>query len=134
MAAYNSNKMLAGTQPKMLPSAGGVNVLATASLTTALALNDTINMLQLAADASDPQGSGPTIIGMVLDCDKLDSNGTPTITLSVGDSVSATRYFNASTIAQTLPRPRCEAEPAASQTWPSFSSWSPSRTQTRVSS
>jgi hypothetical protein len=100
MAVYSSNKMLAGTQPKVLPSAGGVNVLAIASLSTALNLNDTINMVQLAADASDPNGSGPTIIGMVLDCDKLDSGGTPAITLSVGDSGSATRYFNASTIAQ----------------------------------
>ena len=100
MTVYTSNKMLAGTQPKMLPSAGGVNVLAVASLTTALVLNDTINMVQLAADAADPVGNGPSIIGIVLDCDKLDSNASPAITLSVGDAGSATRYFSASTIAQ----------------------------------
>ena len=39
-----------------------------------------------------------------------------------------------STIATRLPRPKCDAACAASQTWPSFSSWSPSSTQTRVAS
>ena len=38
-----------------------------------------------------------------------------------------------STIAQTLPSPKCDAACAASHTWPSFSSWSPSSTQMRTS-
>jgi hypothetical protein len=36
----------------------------------------------------------------VLESDDLDSNGSPSITLNVGDSGSATRYFSASTVSQ----------------------------------
>ena len=100
MATYNADKMLAGTQPKMLPTAGGVNVLSQISLTAPLLVSDTINFMQLAADASDPAGNGPTILGMTLDSDKLDSNGAPAIKLNVGDAGLATRYFNQTTVAQ----------------------------------
>jgi len=100
MTVYNASKMLAGVQPKVLPSAGGVNALSIINLTTALVVNDTINFVSLAADASDPQGNGPTIIGIVLDSDKLDSNASPAIKLNLGDSGSPTRYFNQTTIAQ----------------------------------
>jgi hypothetical protein len=98
MTAYNASKMLAGTQPKMLPSAGGVNVLSTIALTTALAVNDTINFVQLASDAADnPSGFGPTILDVTLDSDKLDTNGAPTISWNVGDATSANRYFSSGT-------------------------------------
>ena len=49
----------------------------------------------------------------------------------VSSVVPSSPIWLASTIATTLPRPKWEAEPAASQTWPSFSSWSPSSTQIR---
>ncbi|MEJ0071190.1 MAG: hypothetical protein WDO24_23355 [Pseudomonadota bacterium] len=101
MATYNATKMLAGTQPKMLPTAGGVNVLSTIALTSALLLNDVINFVQLAADAADPAGSGPDDHRMTLDSDKLDSGGSPAIKLNVGDSGSASRYFTRARSAQT---------------------------------
>jgi hypothetical protein len=100
MTIYNASKMLAGTQPKVLPTAGGVNTLSTIALTTPLAVNDTINFVTLGADAADPAGGGPTIIGLVLDSDKLDTNASPTIKLNLGDAGSATRYFNQTPIAQ----------------------------------
>jgi hypothetical protein len=99
MAVYNASKMLAGTQPKVLPTAGGVNVLSTVALTTPLLVNDTINFMQLASDAA-LGGNGPTILDVTIDADKLDTNGSPTIKLNVGDAGSATRYFNQTTVAQ----------------------------------
>lgn len=100
MATYNASKMLAGTQPAYLPSKGGVNVLTSISQTTALSTNDVINLLQLQANPADPVGFGPTIIGMLLDTDKLDTGGSPQITLDVGDSGATQRYFKAVTTAQ----------------------------------
>jgi hypothetical protein len=44
---------------------------------------------------------GAIVIGSVIDADDLDTNGTPTITLNLGDAGSANRYFAASTVAQT---------------------------------
>lgn len=99
MAVYNSDKMAAGTQPKVLPTAAGVHVLASAAL-TALALNDTINMLQLEGDPTTA-GNGPAITGMILDCDDLDANGTPTLVLAVGDGVVADRFITNATVGQT---------------------------------
>lgn len=102
MATYNALKNSA--LPRMLPSAGGVNILSTISLTTALVANDVINMLQLQADPSNPNGLGPTFIGILLDVDALD-NGGNAITLDVGDQVgtagaTAQRFYAAVTTAQ----------------------------------
>ena len=44
---------------------------------------------------------GAVVIGATLEADDLDTNGTPTITLNVGDAGSANRYFAAATVAQT---------------------------------
>lgn len=101
VATYNANKMTAGIQPKYLPSAGGVNVLSQISQTTSLNTNDLINMVQLPAKASDdPGGFGPTIIGMLLDIDKLDTGGSQQITFDVGDATTSTRFYSAVTIGQ----------------------------------
>ena len=43
---------------------------------------------------------GAIVLGATIEADDLDTNGTPTITLNVGDSGSATRYFSGSTVAQ----------------------------------
>lgn len=43
---------------------------------------------------------GATIVDAALISDDLDTNGAPTITLSVGDAVLATRIFNGSLAAQ----------------------------------
>jgi hypothetical protein len=104
MTVYLASKALTGVQPKVLPSAAGVNNISVASLTTALALNDTVNFMYLAADASDPDGQGPSIVEVTLDAGQLDTGGG--ITLSLGDQVAGaaatpTRFLNASTVAQT---------------------------------
>lgn len=44
---------------------------------------------------------GAIVLGATIEADDLDTNGTPTITLNVGDAGSANRYFAASTVAQT---------------------------------
>ena len=44
---------------------------------------------------------GAIVIGATLEADDLDTGGSPTITLNVGDAGSANRYFAASTVAQT---------------------------------
>ncbi len=100
MTAYNASKMATGVQPKYLPSAAGVHALSTIDLTTALALNDTINFLSIAAQADNPNGYGPSIIGMLLDSDQLDSNASPTLKLDVGDGTTAARFYNQTTIVQ----------------------------------
>lgn len=101
MTTYNSNKCVAGVQPKFLPSAGGVNALALFTQATALASNDIVNMVPLLADPSNPNGLGPTILGLVLDTDKLDSGGSAAILFSIGDATTANRYFNSLTLGQT---------------------------------
>lgn len=63
-------------------------ITVTAALTTA----DTMSYFYLPANAR--------IIQCVLKCSDMDTNGTPTITLNVGDSGLATRYFSASVAAQ----------------------------------
>lgn len=94
MSVVNTaSKMATGTQPKFLPTAGGVNVLSTISLTTTLTLNDLISMLQIAGDPADPAGSGATVLGIVLDSDQLDNAATKTITLDVGDTLGNPSTF-----------------------------------------
>lgn len=105
MATYLADKMAAGIVPKALFTGGGVNVLSQANLTTALLINDIIQMVQLTGDpamsAANLTGSpyyGPVIIGLILDCDALDSGNT--LTLDVGDGTSAQRFMAAVTTAQ----------------------------------
>jgi len=43
---------------------------------------------------------GAIIHSVTIESDDLDTNGTPTITLNVGDAGSANRYLAASTVAQ----------------------------------
>ncbi len=101
MATYFSNKYDSSgnllAQPRFLPTAGGVNVLAIFSLTQALAANDIIQMLRVAPNAS---GNNPQCIGALLDVDKLDNGGTPAIKLDVGTTGTAQAFFAAVTTAQ----------------------------------
>lgn len=98
MTVYNAPKVAAGVQPRALPQGFGVSVISIQSQTTQLVPNDTINMVQIQADPSLGPNGGPVVQNVTLDCDALDS-GT-TLTLSVGDSVNANRYFSASTVAR----------------------------------
>lgn len=59
---------------------------------TAWATNDTLDMIRVPA--------GAIITGITLYSDDIDSNVSPTATISVGDSGSATRFISASTVGQ----------------------------------
>jgi hypothetical protein len=94
MANTNMTNVLTGTLPvvKSMPQ-GLITQICTAAVTTALAAADTL--------------TGPSIPGgaylwdIILDTTDLDSNGSPTITLSVGIAGTLTKFINASTIGQT---------------------------------
>lgn len=58
-------------------------------LTTDLALNRTVSLFKV--------GRGFNLIGISGYVDALDTNGAPTLTLSLGDAGSATRLLNAVT-------------------------------------
>lgn len=61
----------------------------TGTITTA----DSANILNLPI--------GAVVLGVTLEADDLDTGGSPTITLNVGDAGSANRYIAATTAAQT---------------------------------
>lgn len=93
MATFNSDKIIASTPLSHHGLGGNLKCMyATVAVTTALVTTDTINFFDLPA--------GARVMLAVLEADDLDSNGTPTITINIGDAGSATRYFSASTVAQ----------------------------------
>ncbi len=80
----------------VIPSRGGVDITcayATYTLTAALALNDVIQMVKVPA--------GATILDITLTSSDLDTNGSPTIVLDVGDGGDTDRFIDGSTIGQT---------------------------------
>lgn len=70
-----------------------ITIYAELALTVAPVINDVYQMIKVPA--------GARIIDWVLGADDLDTNGSPTITLSLGDGSVVGRYVVASTIAQT---------------------------------
>lgn len=44
---------------------------------------------------------GAIVLSVLIDADDLDTSGSPTLTLNVGDAGSATRYLSGSNVAQT---------------------------------
>jgi hypothetical protein len=67
-------------------------VTATVTCTAAPSTSDTINFFYLPANAR--------VVGGFLSSSDMDTNGTPTLALNIGDSGSASRYFSASTVGQ----------------------------------
>lgn len=64
----------------------------TIDITAAPAVGDIWEMVQVP--------NGYAVESVYLDCDQLDSNVTPTITLEVGDAGAAARYIAASSVAR----------------------------------
>lgn len=91
MATLKSNKIAAKAPARDLPS-GVLAVVGTYALSAALALNDVIQMVTVPA--------GATILNVILATTDLDTNGTPTIALTVGDGSDADRFITASTVGQ----------------------------------
>ncbi|HVZ18167.1 MAG TPA: hypothetical protein VG897_13675 [Terriglobales bacterium] len=96
MTAYNASKFLPGVTPRMLQSAAGVKVLSTLAL-AALALNDTINFMNLQGDPVFGP-NGPTICDVILGCDDIDTGAA--VVLDVGDANLSGRYISGSTVGQ----------------------------------
>lgn len=89
---YSSSQAASNVNPKYL-HAGGIVRSATFALSAALVLNDVIQMFKVP--------SGATIHEVILGTDDLDTNGTPTVKLDVGDTTTANRFISASTVGQT---------------------------------
>lgn len=94
MTAYLSDKM---GPPAAPPSAHGqagmlqrqyCSVALTAAVTTA----DTLAFFSLPANSR--------VCAATLKCTDIDTNGSPTVTINVGDAGSGTRYFSASVVGQ----------------------------------
>lgn len=95
MAAYKSLQMTEPRYPVSGPGFGGRSVhvaRGTFDLTAALAENDTIDLFYL--------HKGFRVTGGYVKTSDLDTDGTPTITLDVGDADDVDRYFDGSTVAQ----------------------------------
>lgn len=69
-----------------------ISVPGTYELTKALVINDVIQMVKIPKNA--------VVDEVILGTDDLDSHGTPTITLSVGDGTTVNRYITESTVGQ----------------------------------
>lgn len=91
MATFLSNKAQPGVEPKFLP-AGAIDVVATYTFAAAPSANDLVQLMTVPA--------GAVITGVTLDSDKIDTNGTPTMTFDVGDGTTAARFISAATTPQ----------------------------------
>ena len=92
MATYYSNEITANYTTRENPS-GNFDVYGKFTLTAALEAGDVIQMCKVPRYCK--------VLSMELYCDDLDSGGTPSITLDVGDGGDADRFAEAITIAQT---------------------------------
>src|SRR5690242_13203004 len=93
MATYNSSAVSNSAAALHHGPAGNAKIAtATVSCTAAPSTSDTINFFDLPA--------GARVHMAVLYATDMDTNGSPTLTLNVGDSGDADRLFAASTVGQ----------------------------------
>lgn len=93
MATYNSTNIQNRTGVSQSGGAGNVNVAyAEVVCSAAPSTSDTLNFFYLPANAR--------ILAATLESTDMDTNGTPTLAINIGDSGSATRLFSASTVGQ----------------------------------
>lgn len=93
MASTFTATKAAANYPVYQPKAGELGcVTSTYEVTTALVVNDVIEMVRL------PKGA--TVVDIILVTDDLDSDGTPAITLDVGYGGNDDYFLAASTIGQ----------------------------------
>lgn len=97
----SSDKISAGSS-KMLPLGYNQSILATAAVPATTGANDIYQMIKLESNpsgyANDGAG-GPTILGVDLGADSLDAASS--LTLDVGDTTTAAKYFSQSTVGQS---------------------------------
>lgn len=90
MATFQSSKVASTVQSR--DHIGLTVQYASYTFSSAPALNDVVEMVKVP--------SGATIFDIILSSTDMDTNGTPTITLGVGDGSSASRFISGSTVAQ----------------------------------
>ncbi|HEX7965717.1 MAG TPA: hypothetical protein VF651_08375 [Gammaproteobacteria bacterium] len=91
MATYTSAQVLSGTVP-INERGASFFVYGSISLTTALAANDVVQLMNVP--------NGYKVLNVTVDTDDLDSGASPALKFNLGDSGSATRYLSQSTLAQ----------------------------------
>lgn len=92
MATYQTGMVEEGRGFKPFPEGTVGHRKQTFTVDTALALNDVIKMI--------PVYAGEEVVGLDLISEDLDTNGTPTIELAVGDSVDEDRFIVGSDVGQ----------------------------------
>jgi hypothetical protein len=93
MATYSSSLYTNKTPEASHGLANNVKVAyASVTCTAAPATTDTINFFYLPA--------GARVLLATLKASDMDTNGSPALTINVGDAGSATRYFSGSTVGQ----------------------------------
>lgn len=93
MATYSSPEVTNAVPTAGHGLASTVKVArATVTCTAAPTTSDTLNFFDLPA--------GARVLFAYLEASDMDTAGSPTITLNIGDSGSASRLFSASTVAQ----------------------------------
>lgn len=93
MATFTATKAASTYPAKGYGQSGDCKVVfSTYELTAALAANDVIEMVRV------PRGA--VVTGVVLSTDDLDTNGTPTIVLDVGDGSDTDRFIDGATVGQ----------------------------------
>ena len=93
MAAYTSKQY--ANSPNVFVGGGDANMICffwEVSITANAANGDTFTFGKV------PKGF--RVLGGCLESTDIDTNGSPTVTINVGDSGSATRLFSASTVGQ----------------------------------
>lgn len=96
--AYQTQQIQAGKQPKQLEK--GVNQQVNTFLNSvAFVINDTVDLVQINADASLAVNFGPLVTGVSIAMPPMDSSTG--FAWTVGDSGSANRYISTSTTGQS---------------------------------
>lgn len=93
MATVTASRAAASQPVKDSINNGTVTVCASYSITANPTASDVLQLV--------PVPRGARVIDVVLAATDLDTNGTPTITMTVGDGGSANRFITTSTIGQT---------------------------------
>jgi hypothetical protein len=93
MAIYNSDNIVYNTAVAAGGPAGAVlSAFATVPCTAAPSTADTLNFFDLPA--------GARVLFAVIEATDMDTNVSPALTLNIGDSGSAARFFAATNVAQ----------------------------------
>lgn len=96
--AYQSQQIAAGKQPRVLPEGQVISQINTFLNSVAFVINDTVDMVQLEANASQ-NANGPTISTVKVGMPAMDSSTG--FTWTAGDSTTANKYISTSTTGQS---------------------------------